>query len=153
MNPEPRSERVTGRHQVVRVRETLRSLIDLSDLSRRAIEKRLAAEGRGIDMSRLLAGRFDLKLHQMLDILRVLDFHPVELFVLVFDQPVRPSPLLERAQELFGLDRARTVARPPAATAPLPGPQPQTMARDVEELRRRVDQLARAVAQLTSRLK
>jgi len=124
------------------VREALNSVIDLSDLSRREIERRLGRQGSGMDLNRLLGGRFELKLFQVLDVLGVLDIHPLEFFRLVFKEPEKRNPLLERMQALFASVRPPAVARPPGG-----GPA----GKDLEELRRRVDQLAQLVEQLRAR--
>ena len=131
-----------SKEEVARVREALNSVIDLSDLSRREIERRLARQGSGMDLNRLLGGRFELKLFQILDVLGVLDIHPLEFFRLVFKEPEKRNPLLERMQALFAS------VRPPAAER-LPSGRPAE--RDLEELRRRVDQLAQLVEQLRAR--
>jgi hypothetical protein len=131
-----------SKEEVARVREALNSVIDLSDLSRREIERRLARQGSGMDLNRLLGGRFELRLFQLLDVLGVLDIHPLEFFRLVFKEPEKRNPLLERMQALFAS------VKPPAAARP-PGGRPGE--RDLEELRRRVDQLAQLVEQLRAR--
>jgi hypothetical protein len=128
--------------EVARAREALSSLIDLSDLSRREIERRLAREGRGMDLNRLLSGKFELKLHQVLDVIRVLDIHPLEFFRLIFKEPERRNPLLERMQALFASVKSPAAARPPGGR---PGEK------ELEEVRRRVDQLAQLVEQLRAR--
>jgi len=139
----PKVYRMSGsKEEVARVREALNSVIDLSDLSRREIERRLARQGSGMDLNRLLGGRFELKLFQVLDVLGVLDIHPLEFFRLVFKEPEKRNPLLERMQALFAS------VRPPAAARP-PGGRPAE--KDLEELRRRVDQLAQWVEQLRAR--
>jgi hypothetical protein len=127
---------------VARAREALNSLIDLSDLSRREIERRLARQGSGMDLNRLLSGKFELKLYQVLDVIRVLDIHPLEFFRLVFKEPEQRSPLLERMQALFASVKPPAAARPPSGR---PGEK------DFEELRRRVDQLTHLVEQLRAR--
>lgn len=128
--------------EVARVREALSSLIDLSDLSRREIERRLVGQGSGVDLNRLLAGKFELKLFQLLDVLQILDIHPLEFFRLIFKEAEQRNPLLERMQALFGPAR-------PSAAARLPSTRPAE--KDLEELRHRVDQLAQLVEQLTAR--
>jgi hypothetical protein len=129
---------------VARVREALSSIIDLSDLSRREIERRLARQGSGMDLNRLLGGKFELKLFQVLDVLRVLDIHPLEFFRLIFKEPEQRNPLIERMQALFASVRPPAAARPPSGR---PGEK------DLEELHRRVDQLAQLVEQLKARFK
>jgi hypothetical protein len=131
-----------SKEEVARVRETLNSVIDLSDLSRREIERRLARQGAGLDLNRLLGGKFELKLFQVLDVLGVLDIHPLEFFRLVFKEPEKRNPLLERMQALFASVRPAAAARPPGG---------RREEKDLEELRRRVDQLAQLVEQLRAR--
>lgn len=126
-----------GKAEVARVREMLGCLVDLSGLSRREIERRLAREGCGLDVGRFLRGNFDLRLHQMLDIMRVLDIHPVEFFRLIFKVPERRSPLLEKLHALFGSER------------PLAGPRYfRPGERDLDELRRRLDETERSIEEL-----
>jgi hypothetical protein len=133
---------VSSQADVARVREVLASLVDLSGLSRREVERRLAQQGCGLDVSRLLGGKFELKLHQMLDIIRVLEIHPVELFRLIFKEPEVRSPLLERVQALF------------AGGKPQLGPRHLRLTeKDLDELRRRLDEVTQLVEQLKSRLK
>jgi hypothetical protein len=127
---------------VARAREALSSLIDLSELSRREIERRLVRQGCGLDLDRLLAGKFELKLHQVLDVIRVLDIHPLEFFRLIFKEPEQRNALIEKMQALFAS------VRPPAAARP---PSGRPAEKDLEELRRRVDQLAQLVEQLRAR--
>lgn len=123
---------------VARIREALGSLVDLSGLSRREIERRLTEPGPGFDVSRLLGGRFELKLYQMLDILRVLEVHPVEFFRLIFKEPEQRSPLLARVQALFSSGK------------PLPR-HPRPAEKDLAELRQRVDEMEQLIQQLRAR--
>jgi|ERR1700674_2152071 len=126
--------------EVKRVREVLSSLVDVSGLSRREIARRLARQGSGLDVSRLLGGQLELKLHQVLDILRVLEIHPVEFFRLIFKEPELRSPLLERLQGLFAAEK------PPA------GPRhPRPTEKDLDELHRRLDEMAQLIEQLRAR--
>ena len=127
--------------EVARVREALRSIIDVAGMSHREIERRLARQGQGFDMNRLLAGKFEIKLYQILDVLGVLEIHPVEFFRLVFREPTKQSPILLRMREIFGAVRPAAVAPPPSA--PMPGVTLDTLQRRVEELARQLDQLAR----------
>jgi hypothetical protein len=92
---------MTSRKDVARAREILSSLVDISGLSHREIERRLAREEAGLDVNRLLTGRFAMRLHQVVDVLDVLKVHPVEFFRLVFGEPEMRSPLLVRAIALF----------------------------------------------------
>jgi hypothetical protein len=128
--------------EVARVREALSSLIDLSDLSRREIERRLAGQGSGVDLNRLLAGKFELKLFQLIDVLQVLDIHPLEFFRLIFKEPEQRNPLLQRMQVLFASVRPAAAARPPSG---------RPAEKDLEELRHRLDQLAQLVEHLRAK--
>lgn len=128
-----------GKAEAARVREALRSVIDVAGMSKRAIERSLAAKGHGFDMNRLLAGKFELKLYQILDVLGVLEIHPVEFFRLVFREPTKQSEILLRMREIFG------AVRPAAATPPPSAPRPELT---LDALRRRVEELARLVDQL-----
>ena|ERR1700688_2201012 len=128
--------------EVARLREALCSVIDVAGMSRRAIERALARQGHGLDMNRMLTGRFETKLYQILDVLGVLEIHPVEFFRLVFKEPTQQSPILLRMREIFGAVRAPVPAPLPSA----PRPEPT-----VEALCRRIDELARLVEQLNGR--
>jgi hypothetical protein len=131
-----------GKAEVVRVREALRTIIDVAGMSHRTIERRLAAEGHGLDLHRMLAGKFAMKLYQVLDVLAVLDIHPVEFFRLVFKEPAKQSAILLRMREIFGAVRPAAAAAPPPS-APKPGVTLDAVQRRVEELARQLDQLAR----------
>jgi hypothetical protein len=130
-----------GKAAATRVREALRALIDLSGLSRREIERRLSQQGGGIDLTRLLTGRFEIKLRHLLDVAHVIGIHPLELFRLCFREPPAPSPLLVRVKAVFAPGRLEPAPRPPAAP-PAAG--------DLQDLRRRVDQLAQLLAKLSA---
>jgi hypothetical protein len=127
--------------EVARVREALRSIIDVAGISHREIERRLARKGHGFDMNRMLAGRFETKLYQVLDVLGVLEIHPVEFFRLVFREPTKQSAILLRMREIFGA--VRPAAAAPAPSAPRPEATLEALGRRVEELARQLDQLAR----------
>jgi len=126
--------------EVARVREALRSVIDVAGISHREIERRLARQGQGFDMNRMLTGRFETKLHQILDVLGVLEIHPVEFFRLVFKEPTKQSAILLRMREIFGAVRPAAAAPPPSA--PRPEVTLEALNRRVEELARQLDQLA-----------
>jgi hypothetical protein len=131
-----------GKAEAARVREALRSIIDVAGMSLREIERVLTRQGHGFDINRMLAGRFETKLYQILDVLGVLEIHPVEFFRLVFREPTKQSPILLRMREIFGAVRpAATVAPPPSA--PRPEATLEALHRRVEELARQLDQLAR----------
>ena len=137
----PEAPRSPGQAETARVREALRSLIDLSGLSRREIEKRLAEQGAGIDVTRLLMGRFEIKLRHLLDIGRIIGIHPLELFRLCFHEPAAPSPLLAKVEAVFAPGWRRPAMRP-AGARPAAG--------EIEDLRRRVEELARELAELSA---
>ncbi|HXO43332.1 MAG TPA: hypothetical protein VN999_17915 [Thermoanaerobaculia bacterium] len=130
-----------GKAEAARVREALRSIIDVAGMSLREIERVLARQGHGFDMNRMLTGKFEVKLYQILDVLGVLEIHPVEFFRLVFREPTKQSAILLRMREIFGAVRPAAVA--PAPSAPTPGVTLDTLQRRVEELARQLDQLAR----------
>jgi hypothetical protein len=115
---------------VHRLREALRGLIDLSGLSRRQIEQRLSALGRGIDLTRLLKGRFEMKVRHVLDLSDVLGIHPLELFRLVFREPQERSPLLQQVQALFAPEHllppppGQAAGQPPPSAHPAPPVHP-----------------------------
>lgn len=128
-----------GRADVARVRKALGYLVGFSGLSYREIERRLLQQGFGLDVSRLLGGRFQLRLHQLLDILSVLEIHPAEFFSLVFKLPAVRSPFLERVQGLLG------PGKPQADRQRLRSPE-----MDLADVRRRLDELERLVKALSS---
>jgi hypothetical protein len=127
----------SGEAGAARVRETLAGLVALSGLSQREIARRLARQGCGLDVSRLLGGKFELRLRQVLDVIHVLGIHPVEFFRLVFNEPEKRSPLLERVQILFAPGKR------------LAGPPPLCpVTRDLGELCRRLDEMEQWIAEL-----
>jgi len=130
-----------GKAEAARVREALRSIIDVAGMSLREIERRLTRQGHGFDINRMLTGRFETKLHQILDVLGVLEIHPVEFFRLVFKEPAKQSAILLRMREIFGA--VRPAAAAPAPSAPDAGVTLDMLCRRVEELARQLDQLAR----------
>jgi hypothetical protein len=131
-----------GKAEAARVREALRSVIDVADMSQRAIERSLAARGQGFDMNRMLTGRFETKLYQILDVLSVLEIHPVEFFRLVFKEPTKQSTILLRMRDIFGAVRSAAAVAPPPS-APRPEMTLEALHRRMEELARQLDQLAR----------
>jgi hypothetical protein len=136
---DPASWSVPNAAHVARIREVLSSLIDLADMSRREVERRLAAQGFGFDLNRFFSGKFHAKLDQILDVCRVLELHPVELFRLVFKPPERRSPVLERFNRLFGANTTQPVARPPTVAQAGSG---------IDELRRRIEKLQKEIDEL-----
>jgi hypothetical protein len=98
---------MTGRKDMARAAEVLCGLVVISGLSRREVERRLAREGAGIDINRMLTGRYQMRFHQLVDVLAVLKVHPLEFCRLVFGEPEMRSPLLARAVALFTLPGRR----------------------------------------------
>jgi hypothetical protein len=131
-----------SRPDIERVRTVLRHLIDLSGLSRHEIRKRLHDDGHGAYLAGVLSGRIQLKLHHVLDLLRVLDLQPMELFRLVFREPSEPSPLIHKLNTLVSL--RGSIPRTGRTTAP--------SSSSVEDLRAQVAALRRDVQQLRTRL-
>jgi hypothetical protein len=125
-----------SKEDVARVRKVLDDLVDLSGLSRREIERRLAQQGSGFDVSRLISGRFELKFHQLLDILCVLEIHPAEFFRLIFKEPQRRSPLLVRVRSLF------------ASGEPVRQRETSPAEGDLEDLRRTLAEMERRIEHL-----
>jgi len=98
----------TTRAAVERARVTLRNLIELSGLSRREVENRLLDLGCGTDLGRLLvSGRLDIKLRHIVDILGVIEIHPLEFFIMVCERPRERSPLLGRLEAIVLPTRSR----------------------------------------------
>jgi hypothetical protein len=126
--------RTAGKAEVERARGILKDLIELSGLSRREVEKRLLAGDSGTDLGRLLSGRLDLKLRHVLDIVRVLDLHPLEFFRILFREPFQRSPFLRRLDALAAPGQPAVASRP-AET-------------EIEEIRRCLFELARKVEML-----
>jgi hypothetical protein len=129
--------------EVDRTRQTLAHLIELSGLSRREVERRLLEEGCGTDLGRLLGGRLDLKLRHVLDICRVIEIHPLELFRIVWKEPEQRSPLLGRLEALIGPGRAQRAGR---------GTDGRSPSVDLEQVDQRLAELQRQVEKLTATL-
>ncbi len=87
---------------VEQVRRALRVLISLSGASRLGIARILAGHGLYIDVLRILRGKLDLKVSDVLDMCRAIGVHPMELCRLVFREPLTPSPIIERLAALVG---------------------------------------------------
>jgi hypothetical protein len=120
--------------EVERAREILGDLIDLSGMSRREVERRLAEEDSGTDVTRVLSGKLDLKLRHILDICRMIGIYPLVFFNMLLKEP-EPSPLMQKLETV--LDSGRLAARSAGArTAPLAAPW-----EDMDALRRRVGEL------------
>jgi hypothetical protein len=96
----------------------------------------LAQQGSGFDVSRLISGRFELKLHQLLDILCVLEIHPVEFFRLIFKEPERRSPLLVRVRALF------------ASGEPVRQRETRPAEGDLDDLRRRLVEMEKRIERM-----
>jgi hypothetical protein len=132
--------------EVVRSRETLSHLIELSGLSRREVERRLLEQGCGTDLGRLLGGRLDLKLRHVLDICRVIGIYPLEFFHMVFKDSEQRSPLLQRLEALIVPGRTARASRVSENRSPT------TSATDVEEVHRRIAALLGELVKLTATL-
>ncbi len=124
--------------EMERARRILGELIELSGLSRREVERRLLEEGCGTDLGRLLAGRLDLKVRHVLDLVRVLGLHPLEFFRMVFCEPEQRSPFLQRLDALLAPGRAAPATAPRSTTG------------EIDEIRRRVLELRHEVEILAS---
>lgn len=132
---------VASGEYVEQLRTALRDLVSLSNRSLREIERELAAHCCGLDVSRLLSGRFHLKMHQLLDVCRAIGVHPMELWRLAFKAPRTPSPLIERMAALVGAGTAQ--ARLPAPGRTVEVSQLEALAGRIEALQRQVDELRR----------
>ena len=119
-------------------RRTLSSLIELSGLSRREVERRLLEQQAGTDLGRLLSGRLDLKLRHIVDIVRVLELHPHEFFRMLFKEQPDRSPLLQRLDGLMG-------AIGPMASPP---PEVQQILKALRSVDRELQTVKRQVAEL-----
>jgi hypothetical protein len=135
---------------VDRLREALGALIDLSGLSRRQIEQRLSAHGRGIDLTRLLNGRFEIKVRHVFDLSDALGCHPLEIFRLVLGEPQERSPLLQRIANVLAFENllpppyVRAAAHPAPAAWPAAARQ-QDLEQRLEALMEQLEGLAAAM--------
>lgn len=126
--------------EVVRARETLSHLIELSGMSRREVEKRLLEQGCGTDLGRLLSGRLDLKLRHIVDICRVIGIYPLEFFHIVWKDSEQRSPLLQRLEALIP-GRVQRAAHAPEGRPPAP---------NLEEMLSRFSELLRQLEKSTT---
>jgi hypothetical protein len=126
--------------EVVRAREILSHLIELSGMSRREVERQLLEQGCGTDLGRLLSGRLDLKLRHVVDICRVIDIYPLEFFHIVFRDSEQRSPLLQRLEALLP-------RRVPRATR---APEGRPPASNTEDLLRRFSELVLRLEKATA---
>ncbi|HVT18889.1 MAG TPA: hypothetical protein VHQ90_22225 [Thermoanaerobaculia bacterium] len=101
-----------SRPDVERVRTVLRHLIDLSGLSRHKLQKRLRDDGNGAYLAGVLNGRLQLKLRHVLDLVRVLDLQPLELFRLGLPRTFRAEPAHPEAQHSGFSPRVRLAHGP-----------------------------------------
>jgi hypothetical protein len=133
-------ERMGGSEgEVARIRELLKHLIELAGLSQREVETRLLEQGCGTDLGRLLSGRVGLRVRHVLDICRVIELYPQELFHIIFKESAERSPLLER------LDALTRESRPRAAR----GSEQRPAERELEEINRRLGEIERRLSGLT----
>jgi hypothetical protein len=126
---------VASGEYVEQVRAVLRALVSLSGASRRGIGRILAGHGLNLDVLRILRGGLDLKVGDLLDLCRAIGVHPMELFRLVFREPLTPSPIVERMAALVG--RGSAPARADQGS-PLDG-----LRQSIEALQGQVDELLR----------
>jgi hypothetical protein len=91
--------------EVEQARRVLVTLCNLSLMSRRTLAKRLAEEGGGTDLTRLLSGRLQLKLGHVVALCKALDIHPLEFSWMVFGEPAEPSPFLKQIDTVLGILR------------------------------------------------
>jgi transcriptional regulator with XRE-family HTH domain len=92
---------MTTQEQIERLTEVLKTLLRFSKVRNREIETQLGFSGGY--MSRLLSGKIDIKISHLLDIARILDLRPQELFAVAFpeDGARGPSPGMERIRKLL----------------------------------------------------
>lgn len=93
---------VASDEYVAQLLATMEGLLDLSDCSRREVERILSAHGCTFDVSRLLCGGVSLRVRQLLDLCRAMGVHPLEVLRPVLKEPRRTSALVERSVVLFG---------------------------------------------------
>ena len=134
---------VASGEYVARVRETLDDLIALSDCSQREVQRILNVHGCSLDMNRLLSGKFNLKLIQLLDVCRAIGVHPMELLRLVLKEPRTPSPVIARMAGLFGPGTPLPIAPPAPARAAEPS--------EIQEIELHLSTLQRQLADLRRR--
>jgi hypothetical protein len=142
-HPHP-SAQSPGRSPADTLRETLCALIDLSGLSPRQIERRVARRGGAVDLVRLLTGSREMKLRDPLDIAHVLGIHPTDLCRLCFGEPEQPSPLVARAEA--ALAPGRPWPAQPASQTRRAAPKPS------KAHRQRLQQLQQTVIDLAEQL-
>ena len=130
---------------VGQLRKALRQLSDLSGMSRRAVEQCLLGTRCGVDVTRLLAGRFDLKVKHVLAICRVIELEPLELLELALrPRPGQRSPLFRNLQGLFAAAR-------PEPNPPTPGPpDAATLMQRVQALQDQLEELKQQAARVAS---
>jgi hypothetical protein len=133
---------VASSEYVTDLRTAMGALLDFYDRSLREVQRVLIAHGCGLDLSRLLSGKVELKVRHVLDICRAIGVHPLELFRLVLKEPRTPNPIIARMAALFG----------PGATTPTTRPAPdraeelseiQALERSLSALQRQMEDLRR----------
>jgi hypothetical protein len=140
VQPAPTTARQTlARRDAEQARLTLRHILEVSGLTQRELARRLRDLGCGFDVPRVFSGRLAPRLHHILAVTAVLGLHPVEFFRMTYGEPARPSPMLQRLEDLIAPTR----------------PRPRDAARAVdraefEQLCQRVDRLARRVEQVAT---
>ena len=97
---------------VDQARETLLTLIRIAGLNPSKVSDRLKKQNRSTDTARVLLskGVLELKLRHVVDICAILEIEPLEFFEMVYKEPKRPSPLVQRLREMAfpSGSRART---------------------------------------------
>ena len=126
---------VASGEYVEQMRGVLRGLISVSGGSRRGIARILALHGLSIDVHRVLRGKLDLKVGNLLDLCRAIGVHPLELVRLVFREPLTPSPIIEQMAALV---------RPgPAPARADQGSRLDALGQSLETLQGQLDELLR----------
>src|ERR1700730_15117159 len=101
-----------AREEARRYAQLLRQVVELSGVSERAVERRLALGGG--TLSRIFGGRIELKLSHLLAILEVVDIKPERFFQLA-------AVVLEgAAEESLGRQGLAALERLPGPGPPLP---------------------------------
>jgi hypothetical protein len=139
VQPAPTTARQTlARKDAEQARLMLRHILQVSGLTRRELIRRLHDLGCAFDVPRLLSGRLAPKLDHILAVAAALGLHPVEFFRMTYGEPARPSPMLQRLEDLI----APTRPRPRAAARALDRAELEQLCQRVDRLARRVEQVA-----------
>jgi len=89
---------------VDQAREMLLTLVRIAGLNPRKVSERLKEQNRSTDVARVLLskGALELKLRHIVDVCAILEIQPLEFFQMVYKEPKRPSPLVQRLREMMG---------------------------------------------------